>query len=124
VIAALQACDRENATSDKFLGLPALVCLMGARIVSWGSCRVFPRGACETATCTVKILGISAPWHVTDVILNMPAGKADVVVEHPERNPCRRVGIEGSRPPNRPKSVPLGEFNRSVSREADRCVYI
>jgi hypothetical protein len=29
-----------------------------------------------------QILGITSPWHVSDVRLDVPAGKAEVIVEH------------------------------------------
>jgi hypothetical protein len=29
-----------------------------------------------------QILGINSPWHVSDVRLDVPAGKVEVVVEH------------------------------------------
>ncbi len=29
-----------------------------------------------------QILGVADPWHVTDVRLDVPAGKVEVIVEH------------------------------------------
>ncbi len=39
-----------------------------------------------------KILGIEAPWHVSDVVLDVAAGTVDVVVEHRGAAVCPRCG--------------------------------
>jgi hypothetical protein len=36
-----------------------------------------------------KILGISAPWYFTDVVLDVSAGTVDVFVEHRGQAGCR-----------------------------------
>ncbi len=55
-----------------------------------------------------KILGISAPWHVTDVILDMPAGKVEVVVEH--RGEGAAPSAASPVPGNDTRSAPLASF--------------
>jgi hypothetical protein len=40
-----------------------------------------------------RILGISAPWHVTDVLLDAPAGKVEVVVEQRGEARCPKCGM-------------------------------
>ena len=39
-----------------------------------------------------QILGIADPWHVTDVHLDVPAGKVEVVVEHRGEGCCPTCG--------------------------------
>jgi transposase len=39
-----------------------------------------------------KILGITAPWHVSDVVLDMSAGTVDVLVEHRGQACCPKCG--------------------------------
>jgi transposase len=39
-----------------------------------------------------QILGITAPWHVSDVRLDVPAGKVEVVVEHRGQACCPQCG--------------------------------
>lgn len=39
-----------------------------------------------------QILGITDPWHVTDVRLDVPAGKVEVVVEHRGEGCCPQCG--------------------------------
>jgi transposase len=39
-----------------------------------------------------KILGISAPWHVTDLVLDVSAGTVEVFVEHRGEASCPRCG--------------------------------
>ena len=39
-----------------------------------------------------KILGISAPWHVSDVVLDVAAGTVEVFVEHRGEASCPRCG--------------------------------
>ena len=49
-----------------------------------------------------KILGISVPWHVTDVVLDVSAGRVEVLVEH--ELPEVRQALRGLRRP--PPSLP------------------
>jgi len=44
-----------------------------------------------------KILGTSAPWHVTEVLLDVPAGKVEVVVEYRGGSCCLKCGEPCSR---------------------------
>jgi transposase len=39
-----------------------------------------------------KILGISAPWHVSDVVLDVAAGRVEVFVEHRGEASCPKCG--------------------------------
>jgi len=60
-----------------------------------------------------KILGISAPWHVTDVILDMPAGKVEVVVAHRGEACCPKCG----------KPCPGYDTRRRRWRHLDTCQF-
>jgi transposase len=39
-----------------------------------------------------QILGITSPWHVSDVRLDVPAGKVEVIVEHRGQACCPQCG--------------------------------
>ena len=60
-----------------------------------------------------KILGVSAPWHVTDVLLDMPAGKVEVVVEHRGEACCPKCG----------RSCPGYDTRRRRWRHLDTCQF-
>jgi len=50
-----------------------------------------------------QILGIAAPWHVTDVRLDVPAGKVEVIVEHRGDACCPKCGKACPRYDTRPR---------------------
>ena len=60
-----------------------------------------------------KILGISAPWRVADVILDMPAGKVEVVVEHRGEARCPKCG----------RTCPGYDTHRRRWRHLDTCQF-
>jgi transposase len=60
-----------------------------------------------------RILGISAPWHVTDMLLDMPAGKVEVVVEHRGEACCPKCG----------RSCPGYDTRRRRWRHLDTCQF-
>ena len=58
-----------------------------------------------------RILGISAPWHVSDVVLDLPNGKVEVIVEHRGEARCPQCG----------KSCPGYDTRRRHWRHLDTC---
>ena len=60
-----------------------------------------------------RILGISAPWHVTDVLLDVQAGTVEVVVEHRGEACCPKCG----------KPCPGYDTRRRRWRHLDTCQF-